>query len=126
MESYINGEKELSVDNVLNSVSEVLSGTVTGGITNLATGAIAGNIPALKTNPGWFRPKKFISSLTGKYAVRVWGQMAVEGGLGIVENVVLSVPQPTYASVNTYSSKPIARTTVFTQRSTGKHWRVTL
>ena len=82
--SYLTGEKELTGENVMGSVANVVCKTAEGAITAAVTGKVASNI--IKTNAGWFQPKKFVSSFTGKYATKIWQQTAVQGGLTVAYN----------------------------------------
>lgn len=76
--TYITGEKDLTVDNLLESVSNVAVHVASDVVITAVTGKIASNV--IKTNKGWFQPKKLMSSFTGKYAKKVWKQTAVQGG----------------------------------------------
>ena len=76
--SYATGEKELTGKNVLNSLTNVASDVATNVVMTAATGKLAEKV--VKINKGWFKPKKLVSSFTGKYARRIWEQTAVQGG----------------------------------------------
>ena len=82
--SYIFGGKKLSKENVLNSLSNVARDTVEGTITASITGKASSKI--VKINSGWFKPKKFVSSFTGKYARKLASQTAVQGLLTVGYN----------------------------------------
>ena len=75
--SYLTGDKQLTGNNIMNSVANVACRTAENTITAAATGKVASNI--VKTNKGWFKPKKIASSFTGKYARKIWKQTAIQG-----------------------------------------------
>ena len=90
----INGSQKVSISkkNIVNSVKKVATDTVVSGTMAAVTGKIAGNI--VPTNPGWFPPRKFVSSFTGKYAVKVELQGLAQGSAQFTaEGIILSVRQ---------------------------------
>ena len=80
----INGtsQKDLTVENVTQSVEKVISDTVVNGSLYTITGKIASKI--VPTNSGWFKPKKFISSFAGRYAVKSELQTIIQGAINVV------------------------------------------
>lgn len=82
---YATGEKELTMENVTNSVGEVATTIGRNAITACVTGTVANKL--VKINSGWFKPKKAISSFTGKYAKKVLKQTAVQGALTAGYNI---------------------------------------
>ena len=84
--SYLTGKKDLTASNLMNSVSNIACKTGENAITAAITGKIASSL--VKTNSGWFQPKKFISSFTGKYATKVLSQTATQGALTTAYNTV--------------------------------------
>ena len=76
--SYVTGDKELSWENIGNSVATVTTDTAVNGTIYYVTGKSAERV--VKTNSGWFQPKKFVSSFTGKYARKVAAQTFVQAG----------------------------------------------
>uniref|UniRef100_UPI00145A27B4 RHS repeat-associated core domain-containing protein n=1 Tax=Faecalispora jeddahensis TaxID=1414721 RepID=UPI00145A27B4 len=90
----INGSQKVSISekNIVNSVKKVATDTVVSGTMAAVTGKIAGNI--VPTNPGWFPPRKFVSSFTGKYAVKVELQGLAQGSAQFTaEGIILSIRQ---------------------------------
>ena len=77
--SYATGEKELSMENVKNSFVKTVTDVAANVATTVFTGKAAEKL--VKTNAGWFQPRKFASSFTGKYARRVWKQTLAQGGM---------------------------------------------
>lgn len=67
----------MTKNNVISSVKTVAVDTAVNGTMAAITGKIAGKI--VPTNPGWFPPRKFTSSFTGKYAVKVELQSLAQG-----------------------------------------------
>lgn len=84
--SYLTGKKKLTAENIMNSAANVVCRTAENTITAAITGKVASRV--VKTNSGWFQPKKLISSFTGKYAKKVWGQTATQGALTATYNVI--------------------------------------
>lgn len=84
--SYLTGQKKLTADNLMNSAANVVCKTAENTITAAVTGKIASGV--VKTNSGWFQPKKFVSSFTGKYAKKIWGQTAAQGALTTTYNTI--------------------------------------
>ena len=84
--SYLTGQKKLTADNLMNSAANVVCKTAENTITAAVTGKIASGV--VKTNSGWFQPKKFVSSFTGKYAKKIWGQTAAQGALTTAYNTI--------------------------------------
>ena len=91
--SYLTGEKKLTAQNVMGSLANVAHKTAEGTIVAATTGTLASKI--VKTNRGWFKPKKFISSFTGKYARKVLAQTAVQGAMTLVYNISKHYAQKT-------------------------------
>lgn len=84
--SYVSGEKEFNAENVAKSLVHVATDVAVNTVVTAATGKLAEKV--VKINKGWFKPKKLISSFTGKYAQRVWKQTGVQGGaLCIVKSI---------------------------------------
>ena len=69
----------VTTDRVINSATAVIMDTVQNGIITVATGEIANMI--VPTNSGWFKPKKFVSSFVGKYAIQSELQTLTQSGL---------------------------------------------
>ena len=84
--SYLTGQKKLTVDNLKNSAANVVCRTAENTIAAAFTGKIASGV--VKTNSGWFQPKKFISSFTGKYARKILGQTATQGAITAAYNII--------------------------------------
>ena len=89
LKSYIKGN-EMTSDNMLNSVKNVLSDTLLNGTITYIGGEIAGKV--VPTNRYWFQPKKLYSAIFGKYATKMWTQSVIQakvitainlGGYGI-------------------------------------------
>ena len=80
----INGtsQKDLTFENVTQSVEKVMSDTIVNGVLYTITGKMAAKI--VPTNNGWFKPKKFISSFAGRYAVKSELQTLIQGALNAV------------------------------------------
>ena len=77
---YAFGSKELSGDNIMTSLINVAQDTVINGTINYASNGITCKIfPNLKTNKGWFIPKKFISFFTKSYGKKVIGGNLIGG-----------------------------------------------
>ena len=87
--SYMTGEKEVSFNNIMGSAANVVCKTAENAITAAITGKIASTI--IKTNSGWFQPKKFVSSFIGKYATKIWQQTAVQGALTTFYNTAKNI-----------------------------------
>ena len=83
--AYVSGKKRITASNLASSTANVVTTTVTNSMTAVVTGKIASNL--VKTNSGWFQPRKFISSFTGKYARRIWKQTAVQGAMTAAYNI---------------------------------------
>lgn len=81
---YLTGRKELTVENVMSSAANIACKTAENTLTAAVTGKLSSKI--VKINNGWFKPKKFISSFTGKYARKIWSQTAVQGSMIVVYN----------------------------------------
>ena len=77
--SYVTGKKKLTSDNIANSVANVAVNTASSAVAAGITGNISSKI--VKINSGWFKPSKFTSSFTGKYARKVLAQTATQGAL---------------------------------------------
>ena len=81
--SEINGEpktKELTQENISNSVGTVVTDTIVDGTIAAVTDKMVGiAIPA--NNKSWFIPKKLKSAFTGKYAKKLWGQTFLQSGI---------------------------------------------
>jgi len=80
----VNGLQQVAVTkkNVVTSVKTVAVDTVVNGTVAAVTGNIAGKV--VPTNAGWFTPQKFVSSFTGKYAVKVELQAVAQGSAQFV------------------------------------------
>ena len=72
-------QKELTKENIVESCANVVVDTVGNGTVATITGKVASKI--VPTNNGWFKPKHFISSFTGKYAIKSGIQTAIQGGV---------------------------------------------
>jgi len=83
--TYFGSGKKLTFRNVASSAANVVTTTVTNSLTAAVTGKISTRL--IKTNNGWFKPKKFISSFTGKYAKKIWGQTAAQGAMTAGYNI---------------------------------------
>ena len=73
--SSANGEiatKELTKENIVNSVMHITCDTVINGTISAITGKVASKI--VPVNQGWFKPKKFTSCFVGNYAVKAHTQ----------------------------------------------------
>ena len=77
--SYITGAKKLSWKNVAKSGAAICAQTAVGTAETFAAGHLSSKI--IKTNQGWFKPKKLLSCFTGKYARKIWKQTAVQSAL---------------------------------------------
>lgn len=75
--SYIIGDKKLTRKNAIASAATVVKDTVLNGTMYSVSGSASGKI--VKINSGWYKPRKLVNALTGKYAKRVWMQTAVQG-----------------------------------------------
>ncbi len=71
--------KKLTAKNVRNSLGTVFRDTVVNGTVSAVTGKVAGKM--VPTNSGWIQPEKFVSSFTGKYAVKSELQALAQSGL---------------------------------------------
>lgn len=91
---YISGEKPLTTDNIVNSVNTVVVDTAVNGTIGVITGNMAGK--KVKTNPGWFTPKKLVSSFTGNYAKKVLGQNIYQNTYQLIIGLTLE-PTTVYA-----------------------------
>ena len=77
MIEYATGRKDLTGDNVMASIVNIVKDTAINGTINCVADRIGGKLyPNLKTNKGWFVPKKFISFFTKSY-----GQKVIAGNL---------------------------------------------
>lgn len=83
--SYIQGKK-ITAANIKRSVTKVAKDTVVEGTQTYVAGRIAGN--TVKTNRGWIRPKKFLSSFFGKYARKTWRQSAVQAVSTMISSTI--------------------------------------
>jgi len=72
-------QKEVSTENVVNSMGTVIADTAVNGTTYTITGKVAEKI--MPTNNNWFKPEKFVSSFTGKYAIKSQIQTGIQGVL---------------------------------------------
>jgi len=77
--------KQLTATNLSSSMTNVFQDTILNGTMIYASGKIAGNV--VKTNSGWIKPTKFVSSFFGKYARKATAQAAVQGAAYAVRNV---------------------------------------
>ena len=69
--AQLNGQsttKELTLENISDSLKTIANDTVVNGTISAITGQIAGKVVPI--NSGWFKPQKFVSSFVGKYAVK--------------------------------------------------------
>ena len=73
--------KRVTPRNIARSVATVASETAVNGTVSLVTGKIAENIVPM--NSGWFKPKKLVSCLTGKYAQKSHLQTLAQTGLSL-------------------------------------------
>jgi len=82
-----NGEnqKRLTAENLSNSITNILQNTILNGTMIYAAGKVAGKV--VKTNSGWIKPTKFVSSFFGKYARKATAQAAVQSAIYAVRNV---------------------------------------
>lgn len=71
--------KTATSNNIANSIGNVAVNTAVNGTISAVTGKVASKV--VPTNNGWFKPQKFKSSFTGKYAVKSDLQTVVQGGL---------------------------------------------
>lgn len=80
---YASGEKELSGDNILKSLGNIAYDTAINGTINIVTDkVISAKIPSLKTNSGWFKPKKVKSFFTKSYGKKIIKGTLVSAGIG--------------------------------------------
>lgn len=77
--SYITGKKELTWENVAKSGASVCEQTLIGTAETFVAGHLSSRL--VKTNRGWFKPKKLISCFTGKYARKLWKQTVTQSAL---------------------------------------------
>ena len=73
--------KRVTPRNIARSVATVASETAVNGTVSLVTGKIAENI--IPMNSGWFKPKKLVSCLTGRYAQKAHLQTLAQTGLSL-------------------------------------------
>ena len=83
--TYFTGEKKFTAENLSGSIANVACKTVANSILASTTGKISTRI--VKTNSGWFKPKKFRSSFRGKYARKSLLQTSVQGMLTSFYNI---------------------------------------
>lgn len=82
---YAFGTKELTSQNVSNSILKVMGDTAINGTFNyLANFGASKMVP---TNSGWFIPKKFISYFTKPYGQKTIAQTALSGAISNVTNI---------------------------------------
>ena len=80
---YASGEKELSGENILKSLGNIAYETAVNGTIDLFTDkVISVKIPSLKTNSGWFKPKKVKSFFTKSYGKKIIKGTMVSAGIG--------------------------------------------
>ncbi len=72
-------QKDLTVENIGNSLSSVAKDTIKNGTKSLITDKISSKI--IPTNKGWFQPKKLSSCLWGKYAKKVHARTVLQIGM---------------------------------------------
>ena len=80
--ALLNGKsvtKELSQSNIDESAVTIITETVFNGTITVATGEIAAKV--IPTNNGWIKPQKFVSSFTGKYAIKSQMQTVIQSDL---------------------------------------------
>ena len=77
-------QKQLTGKNVSSSITNVLQDTIVNGTMIYAAGKVAGKV--VKTNSGWIKPTKLVSSFFGKYALKSAAQTAVQGAIYAVRN----------------------------------------
>ncbi len=80
---YAAGEKELTWDNVGDSLLHVASDTLINGTLNYISNKAAASFGPIKTNPGWFPPKKFVSYFIKSYGQKMIMQTVVAGIIGV-------------------------------------------
>lgn len=73
--------KKVTPRNIGRSVATIATETAVNGTVSFVTGKIAGNI--VPTNSGWFKPRKLVSCLTGRYAQKAHLQTFVQAGLSL-------------------------------------------
>jgi len=89
--SNFNGfkKKDLTINNVVDSMVTVTTDTVVNGSINGVTGGIANKI--VPTNKGWFKPVKLYSSLFGRYAVKMELQTLIQGAEQNLFSIIKSI-----------------------------------
>ena len=78
-------QKSLNAENIFNSLATMTVDTLVNGTINTISGKIAGKV--VPTNNGWFKPQKFVSCFTGKYAVKSQLQSLIQGEIQTMYNV---------------------------------------
>lgn len=80
---YASGEKELSGENILKSLGNIAYDTAINGTINVITDkVISAKFPSLKTNSGWFKPKKVKSFFTKSYGKKIIKGAMASAGIG--------------------------------------------
>lgn len=74
-----NKTKKVTTKNIVNLVNTIVTNTTIYGTLSALTGNIAEK--AIPVNKGWFKPQKFKSCFSGKYALKVHGQSAIQTSL---------------------------------------------
>ncbi|MGN0813368.1 MAG: hypothetical protein ACI4MQ_07665 [Candidatus Coproplasma sp.] len=85
---YATGTKELSLQNVWNSILKVAGDTAVNGTFNYITNYAAAKF--IPTNAGWFFPKKFVSYFTKTFGQRMIGQTLFAGSVANVITILWS------------------------------------
>lgn len=77
--SKYNGQKkkEMSSENIVDSIETITTDTVVNGFIAVATGKIAGEAIYINTK-SWIKPKKISTSFIGKYALKNYGQYTIQ------------------------------------------------
>ena len=80
---YAAGDKELTWNNVGDSLLHIASDTLLNGTINYISNKTAASLGPIKTNSGWIVPKKFVSYFTKSYGQKMIMQTVVSGIIGV-------------------------------------------
>jgi len=79
---YASGDKELNISNIKQSFATVAFDTAVNGTINYISNSAAASIGSIRTNSGWFVPKKFTSYFTKSFGQKMIAQTLVAGVIG--------------------------------------------
>lgn len=81
---YISGDKEFTGENVIKSFANCVGDAIINGTSGVIGDKVCGKLfPLLKTNSGWFIPRKFKSFFTKSYGQKIMGGMLTGASFAI-------------------------------------------